>query len=819
MRRFLAALVMVLAFDGTAWADDWADCKQIADPDRSIRGCDNVITPGQESRDNLAMAYNNRGAAYGNKGNYDQAIADESKAIQLKPQFAAAYMNRGFAYGHKGDYAQVIADESMALRLDPSLAEAYVSRGAAYEHKGDYIQEISDDAKAIELNPDFAEAYANRGGAYETKGDYDRAIADETKAIELSPQVADAYVNRGAAYANTGDYDRAIADYDKAIGLEPTIAQAYTNRAAAYTAKGDYDRAIADYDKAIQLKPVIANYGKAIALKPTEIAEAYTNRAAAYTAKGDYDRAIADYDKAIQLKPDHGYAFYGRGNAYAAKGDPEKALADFRSAAQFVSDSDLLHVQALAQIADLTTQNASAADKNESGVAPAVGKAILHEEVVNPTGDPSTVANALNAAVSWRFVENGNNGPAIEADLQVPERRMKVTITIHKNTDASLPASHLVEVRFSFPADLPGKDIEKLSRIFMKPAAHVQGGPLAGAAVKVADGFFWIALSVADNDVKNNLALLRQGDWIDLPFTYKTGQRAILTFQKGAEGDRVVQRAMAAWSGDTVAETGQVAPNVERPQAAANSEPSGVKNDRPTMTAAGGRRVALVIGNSAYRNVPSLNNPINDASLIARALKADGFDVTVADNLARDGLSNALQAFATKADDADWAVVYFAGHGIEMGGTNYLIPVDAKLATDRDVGFEAIPVDQVFSAVDGAHQLRVLILDACRNNPFADTMKRSTGAVRAVGRGLTRIEPTRGTVIVYSARPGQVAADGDGADSPFATALAHHLTDPGVEVLKLFRLVRDDVLAATGNTQEVFQDSSLPGQDFFFRPQ
>jgi uncharacterized caspase-like protein len=124
------------------------------------------------------------------------------------------------------------------------------------------------------------------------------------------------------------------------------------------------------------------------------------------------------------------------------------------------------------------------------------------------------------------------------------------------------------------------------------------------------------------------------------------------------------------------------------------------------------------------------------------------------------------------------------------------------------------------SAVDGAHQLRVVILDACRNNPFAQRMRRGngTGVFRDVGRGLGRIEPTQGTVIVYSARPGQVAADGDGADSPFATALAHRLTDPGVEVLKLFRLVRDDVLAATGNTQEVFQDSSLPGQDFIFRP-
>ena len=230
-----------------------------------------------------------------------------------------------------------------------------------------------------------------------------------------------------------------------------------------------------------------------------------------------------------------------------------------------------------------------------------------------------------------------------------------------------------------------------------------------------------------------------------------------------------------------------------------------------------GRRVALVIGNSAYQNVPSLNNPANDATLIVEALKTDGFSVTMADNLDHEAFITALKTFAEEADNANWAVVYFAGHGIEIGGTNYLIPVDAKLRTDRDVGFEAIPIDQVMNAVDGAHQLRVVILDACRNNPFAETMKRSTGVFRAVNRGLARIEPTQGTVIVYSARPGQIAADGDGADSPFAMALADHLTDPGVEVLKLFRLVRDDVLAATGNGQEVFQDSSLPGTDFFFR--
>jgi uncharacterized caspase-like protein len=231
-------------------------------------------------------------------------------------------------------------------------------------------------------------------------------------------------------------------------------------------------------------------------------------------------------------------------------------------------------------------------------------------------------------------------------------------------------------------------------------------------------------------------------------------------------------------------------------------------------------RVALVIGNSAYRNVAQLANPANDARLILDALKQDGFTVTIADNLDRDGLVRALRAFGNDADAADWAVVYFAGHGMEVGGTNYLIPVDAKLLSDRDIDFEAVSLKQVMHEIDGAHSLRVVILDACRNNPFETTMKRTNGEGRDVARGLARIEPGRGTVVFYSAKEGTIAADGDGTDSPFAAALARHLTDGGVEVDKMFRRVIDDVLDATANKQEPFVYGSLTAkQDFYFRPQ
>jgi uncharacterized caspase-like protein len=226
-------------------------------------------------------------------------------------------------------------------------------------------------------------------------------------------------------------------------------------------------------------------------------------------------------------------------------------------------------------------------------------------------------------------------------------------------------------------------------------------------------------------------------------------------------------------------------------------------------------RVALVIGNAAYQHVAELRNPGKDASLIAAALRTDGFSVRVADDLDHEGLITALRTFANEADAADWAVVYFAGHGIEVGGVNYLIPVDAKLATDRNVDLEAVPIRQVMSAIDGAHALRLVILDACRDNPFAVTMRR-TGEVRDVGRGLASIGPARGTVIFYSAKDGTIAADGDGPNSPFAMALAKHLTDPGVEIDKLFRLVTDDVLDATGNRQEPFVYGSLTAREDFF---
>jgi uncharacterized caspase-like protein len=229
------------------------------------------------------------------------------------------------------------------------------------------------------------------------------------------------------------------------------------------------------------------------------------------------------------------------------------------------------------------------------------------------------------------------------------------------------------------------------------------------------------------------------------------------------------------------------------------------------------KRVALVVGNSEYRNVPVLPNPGRDAQALATVLRSVGFqNVQLATDVSRTRLIENLRAFARAASDADWAVVYYAGHGIEINGVNYLIPVDATLGADRDVAYEAVPLEQVLDSVDAARRLRVVILDACRDNPFLAQMKRGAGT-RSVGRGLARIEPAGGTLVAYAAKAGQVALDGDGGgNSPFVASLIKYLPQPGIEINMLFRLVRDDGMEATGRKQEPFIYGSLPARDFFF---
>jgi Caspase domain len=266
--------------------------------------------------------------------------------------------------------------------------------------------------------------------------------------------------------------------------------------------------------------------------------------------------------------------------------------------------------------------------------------------------------------------------------------------------------------------------------------------------------------------------------------------------------------------------------NLQIPSGAAHVENEIVQQKGPDTAATStalpsqdqlGQRVALVVGNSAYRTVSSLHNPRNDAHVVAEELRRLGFvQVTERYDLTLSQLSLELKAFGDRAADSAWAVIYYAGHGIEVGGVNYIIPVDATIAVAAHVEEEALPLERVLSKVEGASKLRLVILDACRDNPFIRRIA-SSGGTRSLGRGLARVEPSGGVLVVYSARDGQVAFDGDEANSPFAQALVQHLQEPGLEISLLFRKVRDTVWNKTHGEQEPFTYGSLPAEALYFK--
>jgi tetratricopeptide (TPR) repeat protein len=562
--RFLAFVFSTLVLAGPVAANVSDDCDQTSDIDRSIRGCTLIIEGKAKGRKDYA--FNTRALAYRKKNEYDKALTDYTRAIELNPRYGTAFLNRGVAYHDKGEYDRALADYT----------------------------------RAIELDPKDADAYNNLGNIYSELGEYDRAIIALNRAIELSPKYTGAYMNRGNAYRDRSEFKRAIADFTRAIELNPKSGKTYSNRGIAYQKKGEFEQALADFNKAIEVAPYTFQY---------------RSRSTYFLEQGKTDQALADASQALQLNAETPENFVARAKAYEAKGLRELAIADYRDA--------------------LLKEAHSVAEK-----------------------------------------------------------------------DASAEAQSRLAALTATPA--------------MPPQIASVAAPSAPETAKVA---------------------------------------------------------------------------------------------RPY-----GRRVALVIGNSKYASVSDLANPANDARLLAVTLRRLGFaEVIERHDLDFAAFTAAIKEFGDKSADADWAVVYYAGHGIEMNGVPYLIPVDAKLLRDTHVTDEALPLERVLLKVETAKKLRLVILDACRNNPFASRMVRTTGLNRSIGQGLTAIEPEGGVLVAYAAKHGTVAQDGEGANSPFASALANFLAERDLEIQFLFRKVRDRVMSETGGKQEPFLYGSLGAEPLYFQ--
>jgi tetratricopeptide (TPR) repeat protein len=241
-----------------------------------------------------------------------------------------------------------------------------------------------------------------------------------------------------------------------------------------------------------------------------------------------------------------------------------------------------------------------------------------------------------------------------------------------------------------------------------------------------------------------------------------------------------------------------------------------------------GKRVALVIGNSAYRNATPLTNPANDVRLVTQALREAGFTTVITkQDLNRADLMSALTDFEKLSADADWSLIYFAGHGVEVSGINYMIPVDARVTDYSSISNQTVNMEYFLNSIDSASQVRLLIIDACRDNPFVNS-NAGTNSSRSVnvatglfqtGVGLARLEPQPGTIVAYATKHGQVALDGEDKNSPYASSLVKRIRqNPALEVRRLFDFVREDVFEITNKSQQPFTYGSLSAkQDFYFR--
>lgn len=225
-----------------------------------------------------------------------------------------------------------------------------------------------------------------------------------------------------------------------------------------------------------------------------------------------------------------------------------------------------------------------------------------------------------------------------------------------------------------------------------------------------------------------------------------------------------------------------------------------------------GARVALVIGNGSYRNVAPLKNPENDAADLSAKFRGFGFDVVHGENLGLEAMRGKAKEFIDKLEGAELAVFFYAGHGLQVEGSNYLVPVDARVADRESLDFETMPLDLVFSAMERKSKVNLVFLDACRDNPFATNLARTLGTRSAsVGRGLAVFGSGVGSLIAFATQPGNVAGDGEGRNSPFTAALLKHLGTPGRGIADELILVRREVIEVTDGKQVPWDNSSLTG--------
>lgn len=596
---------------------------------------------------------------------------------------------------------------------------------------------------------------------------------------------------RGSLYSDRKEYDRAVADFARLIELDPREGHAL--RALAYKKLGDFDRAISDITQAMALDPMGANH-----------ARYYNERADLYLKAGKFDEARADLEKALALKPDN----------EAAK----EALAELKTAKAAKPGEG-------GQLSPLPTKQAKAETPSAQ---------TLPEHLRPPEDKPATleVAQAETASTQASIDEGSITIEINKFERQNGQCIAHLTVTNKSGTSYRELKLDLVLFR---PDGVIGDRL-------VADLAPFKGRKRTVKSLELANVSCYEVGRILINDVTacetesgkvgdclkdSNITSLIEAT-LDVPATKIAAAPVSEPPKQQAATEPLTPPSpdvLSARPGQPETKP-EATPSPPKQQAAvepakpiAEATPAPAPQPAAAPAAPFGKRVALVIGNADYEHTPPLANPKNDAADMAKALERLGFEVIYEQDLNKQGMDDAFRRFAREVRGADAALFYYAGHAMQFEGVNYLMPVDAKLADQADVAYEMAKLDDVVADMGRMNGVRIAVLDACRNNPLEEQLKRSVATTRGVfmNRGLARIARPEGLIVAYATQSGNVAADGGGRNSPFTAALLQHIETPGLEVGPLFRRVMGSVKQATGGKQHP-ELSILFDSEFYFKP-
>jgi tetratricopeptide (TPR) repeat protein len=516
---------------------------------------------------------------------------------------------------------------------------------------------------------------------------------------------------------------------------------------------------------------------KIIALKVFtggQLANVYFWRAVGWNKKGNYAQVIADTTEALRLKPDQ--ALYNlRGSAYFDKGEYDIAIADFNDALRSGPPSGTLF------------HNRGNAYRGKGDY----GKAIADYDSANrlsPNAYTSQNRGLSKLALGDLDGALADINEAIRLDPSLPGGLIDRSVVWRAKGDVDRAIADSTEAVRLAKAKVPANIMTPPGSVMISAYIH------------------------------RALAYEAKGDYQHAREDFKATLEGVAS-DAGSKANQATAKVRLSLLTDA-ASPAEAQPRTAPASPQQTTAPAPAPPPAAMPAANAGRRIALVIGNGAYKYVKALPNPSNDARAIAKSLRDIGFAVTEGIDLDRTGMQTMTRDFLREAAKARVALVYYAGHGVQIDGRNYLVPVDIQFRAGDRMTDAMMDMDTILAGLDDQVRTNILILDACRNNPMAPKVA-SAGADRAIEAGSGLAAPTTpgagatlgaGTLIAFATAPGQVALDGEGANSPFSAALSRHIGTSGIEVQQMLTRVRAEVVAATKSKQVPWSNSSLLGE-------